>query len=80
MVEMRVEVKVKPGAKFEKVEAQPDGSLRVWVKAPPVDGKANEALIRALADHYDVPRSRVAILRGTSSRTKSVEITESKVP
>ena len=73
-VEMRVSVKAKPGAKTEKIEAQPDGSLLVAVKAPPVDGKANEAIIAALAKHFGVKRSAVELKSGASSRTKQFEV------
>jgi uncharacterized protein (TIGR00251 family) len=73
---MRVDVKVKPNARTNRVEVQADGSLLVSVNAPPVDGKANEAVIRAVADHFRVPRSRVEILRGTSGRKKTLEIRE----
>jgi uncharacterized protein (TIGR00251 family) len=74
MVAVRVPVKVKPNAKTERVEVQPDGSLLVSVKAPPVDGKANEAVVRAVATHFGVPRASVEIARGASGRLKVLEI------
>ncbi|MDZ7638651.1 MAG: DUF167 domain-containing protein [Bryobacterales bacterium] len=70
---MRVDVKVKPNAKADCVELQPDGSLLVSVKAPPVDGKANEAVLRAVAGHFGVARSRVEIVRGASGRRKTLQ-------
>lgn len=73
---MRVDVKVKPNAKSTCVEVQEDGSLVVAVNAPPVDGKANEAVIRAVAEHFGVPRSRVEIIRGATARKKTLEIRE----
>ena len=73
---MRIEVKVKPNARTNRVEAQADGSLLVTVNAPPVDGKANEAVLRAVAEHFGVPRSRVELARGASSRKKILEIRE----
>lgn len=71
---MIVGVKVKPGARADKVEVLEDGSLRVSVKAPPVDGKANEAVIGLLADHFGVRRSDVTLKRGASGRDKVFEI------
>ncbi|MCC6263588.1 MAG: DUF167 domain-containing protein [Bryobacterales bacterium] len=73
---MRIEVKVKPNARATRVEPREDGSLLVSVNAPPADGKANEAVLRAVAEHFDVPRSRVEIIRGASGRNKTLEIRE----
>lgn len=75
MKAVRVPVKVKPNAKAERVEVQPDGSLLVFVNAPPVDGKANEAVVRAVAAHFEVPRSSVEIVRGVTGRQKLLEVT-----
>ena len=46
---MRIRVRVKPGAREEKVSREPDGSLRVSVKARAQEGKANEAVVKAVA-------------------------------
>jgi uncharacterized protein YggU (UPF0235/DUF167 family) len=51
-----------------------DGSLHVRLTAPPVDGAANTALLRLLADRHDVPRSRLTIASGASSRHKRVVV------
>jgi uncharacterized protein YggU (UPF0235/DUF167 family) len=51
-----------------------DGVLRVRVAAPPVDGAANEALCRLLADELDVPRGAVRLLAGAAGRRKLVEL------
>ena len=67
-------VKVKPNAKVQKVEAATDGSWVVHVKAPPVDGKANAELIKLLAQKFAVPKSKVVIKAGLSSKQKLVEI------
>jgi uncharacterized protein (TIGR00251 family) len=48
--------------------------LRVAVNAPPVDGKANEAVVRTLAAALGVPRSAVEIVRGETGRRKTVRI------
>jgi uncharacterized protein (TIGR00251 family) len=51
-----------------------DGTIQIRVAAPPVNGAANAALLRFLADMLDVPRSRLAITSGASSRRKRVVI------
>jgi hypothetical protein len=71
---MQKKVKVKPNSKIQKIEEQPDGSLSVRLKSPPVDGKANEELIKLLAEKFDVPKSHITIKSGLSSRQKLVEI------
>ncbi|MBW4477715.1 MAG: DUF167 domain-containing protein [Tolypothrix brevis GSE-NOS-MK-07-07A] len=71
---MHKKVKVKPNSKQEKIEEQPDGSLTVHLKSPPVDGKANEELIKLLSEKFDVPKSYIRIKSGLSSRQKLVEI------
>jgi len=69
---MKLEIKVHPGAKKEKlIEGEP---LEVWLKEKPEGGKANLALVRILAKHFSVPKSSVAIIRGRASRRKLVEI------
>ncbi|MFA7255336.1 MAG: DUF167 domain-containing protein [Candidatus Omnitrophota bacterium] len=71
---MKYTIKVKTNAKKSSVEQAADGSLRVFVKAPPQEGRANEAVIEALAAHFKVPKSRVAIVGGFKSKQKIIEI------
>lgn len=71
---MKKQVKVKPNSKQQKIEELPDGSLTVHLKSPPVDGKANEELIKLLAEKFKVPKSSIAIKAGVASRNKLVEI------
>jgi uncharacterized protein (TIGR00251 family) len=58
---MQKRVKVKPNAKQQKIEELADGSLNVHLKSPPLDGKANEELIKLLAKDFDVPKSSIRI-------------------
>lgn len=67
-------VRIKPGTSREKVVQVHDNEVCIAVTAPPVDGKANEALIRALGKFLGVPKSAVEILRGHTSRIKLVHI------
>lgn len=71
---MQKQVKVKPNAKKQAIEESADGSLTVYLKSPPVDGKANKELIELLADQFKVPKLQIRIKSGLSSRTKWVEI------
>jgi uncharacterized protein len=73
---MRVQIKVTPRAKRPAVEASSDGTLAVKVREPAESGRANAAVIEALAKHFNVPRRAVSILHGHTSRRKLVEITE----
>jgi uncharacterized protein (TIGR00251 family) len=71
---MRATVTVIPRARTTRVERLEDGTLRVAVTAPPHEGRANAAVVAALAEHFGVPRSRVRILAGRSGRRKVVEV------
>jgi uncharacterized protein len=70
---VRLNIKVIPNAKREKL-VEETGRLKVYLTAPPVDGKANKALIAFLAEHYNVKKSAVKIVRGETGREKVVEI------
>lgn len=70
----RLEVRVKPNAKVASLEEQPDGTWIARVKAPPVEGKANEALIALVAEHFGVRKAQVSIRLGASSRLKQMEV------
>ncbi len=67
-------VHVQPGAKHTELAGLHGGRLKVRVAAPAVEGKANEVLVRFLADKFDLPGGRVMIRRGSHGRTKTVEI------
>ncbi len=71
---MLLSVKVKPNSKKPRIEETGEGSLTVYLKSPPLEGKANEELLARLAERYGVPKSRVRIKSGLSSKTKLVEI------
>jgi len=71
----RVLVWLTPRAGRDAIEGvDAEGRLRVRVAAPPVDGAANESLLRLLAAVLDVPRGAVSIESGTTSRLKRVRI------
>ena len=68
-------VRVKPRAKKDVIQGPtPDGSLAVRLTAPPVDNKANAALIALLAKKLRVPRSMISIHSGEKSRNKTLMV------
>lgn len=67
-------VRVQPGAGRSQCVGEYGGALKIRIAAPPVDGRANEALRRFLAECLNVPASAVKIAAGEHSRTKRVEI------
>ncbi len=70
-----VVVRVKPGSrKGPLVETSADGQLTIYVQERPVDGKANEAVVKLLATHFGVSRSRVEVVSGATSRVKRFRI------
>lgn len=68
-------VRVHPGAKKNDVTGLHAGAVKILLTTPPVDGRANEALIEFIADLLRIPRSRIALLSGTTSRMKVLRIT-----
>jgi len=73
MASCELKVRVTPRSSRNRVEVA-DAGVKVWVTAAPADGQANEAVRIAVADALDVPKSSVSIVRGHSSREKSLEI------
>jgi uncharacterized protein len=69
-----IRVKVKPNSRIEELVEQPDGSWEARVKAPPVDGKANAALIALVAAHFGVRKAQVTVKSGASARLKLLQI------
>jgi uncharacterized protein (TIGR00251 family) len=72
---IRVAVRVRPGASRTAVGGSYGDALVVAVTARPVDGAANEAVCRALADAFGVARRSVTLVSGSSGRSKSVHLT-----
>jgi uncharacterized protein len=70
----RLTVKVPPRAKRSAFTGRLGEAYKLDLAAPPIDGKANEECIRFLAEFAGVPRSRVRIVTGLTSRIKLVEV------
>ncbi len=71
---MKIKVKVKTKAKQEKVVKIGDNNFEVWVKALPEKGKANEAVIKAIAKYLKIPQNSIKILTGKTSSQKILEV------
>lgn len=73
---MKIQVKVKANSKTEEVNQVGDNFI-VKVKEPPKEGRANQAVIKLLAEHFELPQSQVRILSGFRSKNKIVEVIDS---
>ena len=71
---MVLQVKVKPRARVSSLEQVPDGTWVARLKAPPVDGNANDELVGLIADHFQCRRAAVSIKSGATGRTKLVVV------
>lgn len=67
---------IQPKASKNEIIGPHNGALKIKITAPPVDGKANAALIEFLSDVLEVPKRNIEILKGETGRNKSVEILE----
>ena len=77
---MIIKVKVTPRAKRPGIETAADGRVIVKVREPAEDGRANTAVIEALAEHFHVAKGAVRIVHGHTSRCKLVEIEAAPSP
>lgn len=70
---------VQPGAKRTEISGLHGEALKIRLAAPPIEGRANEALLRFIADTFDVPLRQVELKQGGQSRYKVVRVTGSKI-
>lgn len=70
----RITVHIVPRASTTEIVGMHGDALKIRLAAPPVDGKANKALLDFLAAHYGVPVRNLVLLSGATSRRKVVEI------
>lgn len=71
---MRITVRVKPNAKEGRIEKIDEDWFLVSVKEPPIRGKANEAVVVALAEYFKVAPQNVRIISGKTSKLKTIDI------
>jgi uncharacterized protein len=74
-----VNLYVQPGAKRTEIVGFYGEELKIRLTSQPIDGRANDALLNFVAQKFDVPRRKVALIRGGKSRHKKVSITGSKI-
>jgi len=75
-VKLKIFVKVKAKARNEEVQKIDEINYIVSVKEPPIDGKANRAVVRVLSDYFQTAQSDISLLSGSTSRRKIFEITK----
>ena len=68
-------VRVHPGARKNDVAGLHAGAVKISLTAPPVDGRANDALVEFLAERLRIPRARISIIGGMTNRMKVLRIT-----
>ena len=68
----RLKLRVSPGARRPGIAGRHGDAWKVRVSEPPEDGRANEAVLRLLAEALDVPRARIELVSGHGSRDKIV--------
>jgi uncharacterized protein len=71
---MLLRIKVKPNSKTDEIIREPDGSLKVKIRAQPIEGKANKYLVEFLAQKLGLSKSQVTLLKGESNSFKTLEI------
>ncbi|MEK7632927.1 MAG: DUF167 domain-containing protein [Patescibacteria group bacterium] len=71
---MKITISVKPNSGKSEIQENGDNSLVARLKSAPVDGKANEELVRLLSKHFHVPQKSIVIKQGSSGKKKLVEI------
>lgn len=74
---IRITVQLAPNAKKTEVAGVLDDALKIRVHAQPIEGKANDVLVRYLADVLALPKSAISITHGHASKRKIIEITAS---
>ena len=71
---IRASVRVHPGAKRDEVRRTEDESFEVWTRARAIEGRANEAVCRLVAEFVEVPPSSIRVVGGARSRVKLIEV------
>lgn len=75
--EIILSIYLQPGSKKSEVSGMHDGHIKIKVNSPPVDGKANDALILFLSDFLNIPKSTIKIISGEKSKIKKILIATS---
>lgn len=71
----QIKIKLLPRSSINQiVETDETGEIKIKIKSPPVDGEANKELIKFLSKEWDMPKSKIKILKGEKSKHKIIEI------
>lgn len=76
----KISVRLKPGAKRDKISIDSEDKISISVTSPPVEGKANSHLIKLLSKTLHIPKSSLCIVKGTASREKVIRIEGMEFP
>ncbi len=71
---MKLRIKVKPNSKTDEIICEADGSWKIKINAPPVEGKANKYLVEYLSEVLQLSKSKITLLKGETNSFKTVEI------
>ena len=74
-----LKIYLQPGAKQNEMTGLYNDALKIRLKAPAIEGRANEALLKYIAELFDVPRANIKLKRGDTSRHKTIEVHHSRV-
>jgi uncharacterized protein len=69
-----LDLAIQPGAKRCEWIGLHGAAIKIRIQAPPIDGRANRALIEFLAEEFATPKSRITVIRGETNRSKTVRI------
>jgi uncharacterized protein len=75
-----LQVRIHPGARKNAITGMHAGALKISLTTPPVDGRANEALIAFLSDQLNIPKARINLISGPTSRSKTLRIATLTAP
>ncbi len=76
---MRITVSAHPNSRKPRIETDLFGGLHIYVSEPPLESRANLAVIKALSEHFQVPKSNIQLISGHKSKQKIFEIQGSNI-
>ncbi|QIV93851.1 DUF167 domain-containing protein [Allofrancisella frigidaquae] len=76
----KISVYIQPNSSKSEVCGEHNGSLKIKISSPAVDGKANKAVIDFLSKHFNVKKKDIAIVKGITSRHKIISLNVEKIP
>lgn len=73
---MKIIITAHPNSKKPRIEKDLFGNLHIYVNEPPLEGKANRAIIESLADYFHIKRNRISLVSGEKSKIKTFKLLE----